>query len=260
MALEGGDDRAHSLVEPAGHRLVVAVEGEHRLERRDRLARLAHGEETSVADRGRRHPMADPGRREAIPGEILAGILLAGGRHVGMGQHPRRRDRMAGEDVGAEGGHGRDLHLRIGRQAAVMARMDDLDSDGAGIDVADPRPGRPPGMPSPLGLRHELHHAPVLEDEVMGRDLRLRVAQARERALGRRHAGVVQDQHVDPRADPRAAIGRGQDLGGGGVGGKGHRRPRSAPIRSQAALIAASRRVAIATASGGRPRASARSG
>ena len=149
-----------------------------------------------VADRSRRDPVADPGRGEAIPGKVLARILLAGGCHVGMGEHARRGDGRAGEDVGAQPDHGGDLPVRIGRQAAVMARMDDLDADRARIDVGDPGPGAAPGMPRPLGLRHQLGHAPVLEHEVMGRDFRGRVAQARERALRRRHAGIVQDQHV----------------------------------------------------------------
>ena len=85
--------------------------------------------------------------------------------------------------------------------------MGDLDADGAGIDIARPRPGAGTGMPGPVGLGHHLHDAPVLEHEVMGRDFRRRVAQALQRSLCSGHAGVVQDQHVEGVADPNAAIG-----------------------------------------------------
>ena len=70
-------------------------------------------------------------------------------------------------------------------------------------------------MPGAPRLRHELEHAPVLEDEVVGGDLRDRVAEPLQGLALVRHAGVVQDQHVGPAAVlALAVVGRGEDLRG----------------------------------------------
>jgi hypothetical protein len=196
MALEGGDDRAHRRVEVAGDRLLVAVERQHRLQGLDRLAGVAHGEEAAIPHRRRRHPVPDAFARQPLPGKVFARILLACRRHVGMGEHTGSGDRAPDDDVAGQRDDRGNLRFRIGRQPAGMAGMSDLDADGAGVDVAHARPGSGARVPGPVGLRHHLHDASVLEHEVMGRDLGGRVAQALQRTLRRRHARVVQDQHV----------------------------------------------------------------
>ena len=151
MALERRDDRMRARVEHAGHRQLVAVEGEHRLQRLHGLAGIALGEEPPVSQAGRWHAMADALRGEAVPWKRLARILLALGRHVGMAQDPLRRDRPAPEDVPGQGDHRGDLRLRVGRQPAGMGRMDDLDADRAGIEVGDALPGTPARVPGASG-------------------------------------------------------------------------------------------------------------
>jgi hypothetical protein len=47
-------------------------------------------------------PDADPGLGETGPREVLAGVLLAQGRDVGMADDPRLRNVMAGKDPVAE--------------------------------------------------------------------------------------------------------------------------------------------------------------
>ena len=94
---------------------------------------------------------------------------------------------------------------RIGKSriAEIVSGIDDLDADRAGVDVGLARPGRHAGVPGAARLRHELHDAAVLVDEVMARHPRLGVAQPIERRLGALHAGVVQQDDVGVRR-PRA--------------------------------------------------------
>src|SRR5215213_9225207 len=137
-------------------------------------------------------------------------------------------------------------------------------------------------MPGAARLGHELEHSAVGKNEVMSGDLGDWIAEPLQRFALVRHARVVQDQHGRaPAVAPLAMVRRWEDLGGdGAVRGEALRHgyarpadrlqarcgvmaylmPRSAAIRSQAALIAASRSVAILMASGGRPRAISRSG
>ncbi len=197
-----------------------------------------------------------------------------------MGQDALGRDRPALADVAAEiQRRGQLLFGKIG-QAAGMAGIGDLDADRAGVDVGFAGPVRGAGMPGAAAFRHELEGMAVLEDEVVRGHLRDRVAQPLQRFARNRHAGVVQDQHVRPPAGRAvgmlalAMVGRVKDLAGeaavgrrsvghGGQAGSCDRRrarPRSWVIASQAALIADRRRVAMATASWGRPRAISRSG
>ncbi len=102
-----------------------------------------------------------------------------------------------------------------------MARIDDLDADGGGVDVGLALPGAAPGVPGPALFGHQTQDGAVLIDDVVGRDLGLGVAQARDRRLGRLHAGIVQHQHVR-RAAPGVEVRRRR------VGVGGHEGPISA--------------------------------
>ena len=79
--------------------------------------------------------MADAGIVQDAPGKLFAGILLARRRDVGMAEHARRRNRVAGEDAAAQRSHRRDLPLGKIAIAELMAGIGDLDTDRAGIDV-----------------------------------------------------------------------------------------------------------------------------
>ncbi len=238
LSAEAG--RSHIAgVEHARHRLVVAVEAEHRLQGLDRLAGIAPGEEAPVPDRHGRHEVPHALGREPGPGKDLARILLALGRDVGLGEHPLGRDGPARTEVARQRGHRRHLRLRVGRQAADMPGMDDLDAERAGVDVALALPGGGARVPGAAGLRNHLGDGTILEHEVMRRDLGARIAQPGDGGLRALHAGVVQDQHVGPwdgravgpSAAALAVVRRGQDTPRHRAVGR-HRRPRSAAIRS----------------------------
>ena len=116
-------------------------------------------------------------------------------------------------------------------------------------------------MPGAARLRHHLKHAPVAEDEVMRRDLRDRIAQPLQGLAFVRHARVMQDEHGGtPAVLALPVIGRRKYLRGDRAFGVSALMPSpDAPLGGDAfpgaALMAATRSVAIFTASGGRPRA-----
>src|SRR6185312_11714348 len=142
MALERDDDLACRVVIDARRRHAVAVVAERELQLRDVFSGVAVAK-TAAFDRERRwwHPVPNSGLAEQIPRKFLARILLARWRHVGMGEHAVGTDRAAPrEDRTAECDHRGDLTARKIRIAEVMARIDDLDSDRAGIDVGLARP------------------------------------------------------------------------------------------------------------------------
>src|SRR4051794_23697945 len=136
-----------------------------------------------------------------------------------------------------------------------MAGIGDLDADGARVHVVLAAPERSPGVPGPTLLGHERNDASVGVDEVVRRHAAFRVAKPGERLIGIRHAGIVEEQDVDRPALALAVVRRGAALDG-----KRHARARMASMRSHAALIAASRSLAMRTNSSGRPRAISRSG
>jgi hypothetical protein len=115
---------------------------------------------------------------------------------------------MPAQDVARQQDHRRDLRLGEIGIAEVVAGIDDLDADGARVDVALPFPGRDPGMPGAPQLRHALNRAAILEHHIVRRDLARRLAQLGERGLPVGHAGVVQHQHVRAAgAQPTVMVG-----------------------------------------------------
>jgi hypothetical protein len=163
--------------------------------------------------------MADAGFVELPPGKFLAGVLLAVGRDIRMGEYAISADTMPRDDVMTERDNGLDLLRREVPIAEVMAGIDDLDADRARIDVGRAFPGRGPGMLGAARFGHELHDATVLENEIVARDLGRRIAEAGERFLGGFGAGVMKQQEIRRRdAAALAEIGRGGNLGGCKVG------------------------------------------
>jgi hypothetical protein len=84
-----------------------------------------------------------------------------------MREHPMGRHLAAEHDAAAQRDHGRGLAQRKIRIAPVMAAIDDLDADRAGIDVFLAGPGRDAGMPGALGFRDALHDTAVFQHDVM---------------------------------------------------------------------------------------------
>jgi hypothetical protein len=133
---------------------------------------------------------------------MLAGVLLSQGRDVRMPDDPRLGNVMGGQDLVAELDQRIDLGRGVRRQRAVRLReimpaIDDLDADGPGVQILVTLPAGDPGMPGPAAFGHHLVHPAILPEQVMGRDLCLRVAELVEGGLARHHAGIVQHQHVD---------------------------------------------------------------
>src|SRR6202022_4216850 len=98
--------------------------------------------------------------------KFLAGVLFARWRDVRMPEHAVGRHLAAEHDATAQRDHGGDLAQRKLRVAPVMAAIDDLDADRAGVDVFFAGPGCRAGVPGALGLRHALHDAAVFENDV----------------------------------------------------------------------------------------------
>ncbi len=102
-------------------------------------------------------------------------------------------------------------HLRLGERAVaeLVARIDDLDADRARVDIGLAAPGRDTGMPGTPLLGHQAEDPAILLHHVVSADPGRCVAQAIERRRAGRHAGVMEDQHVDRRAiRPRVVVGR----------------------------------------------------
>ena len=225
MTLEGFHDLLQALAVSGGHLHAIAVFLQAALQNGDGLALIAHAETLVAADRRGLDPEPDAGARKPLPIEPLAGVALAPRRDVGMRQHPLRWNGPAAQDVETQRLHR--AHLRVGKFAIaeLVARIVDLDADGARIEVGLTRPIALARVPGALALRHHLGDAPLFIDEVMGRDLRLRAGQPFEGRVGRFHAGVMQDQHVGCASFAPGLMVRRRDPQRGelGVGGGGHR-------------------------------------
>ena len=118
--------------------------------------------------------MADAGFGELPPGKFLAGVDLAAGRHIGVGEHALRLDVMAGDNPLAEIDDRADLPPGKTAIAELAPRIDDFDADGMRVDVRAAAPKTLAGMPGAVALAHHLHDAAVLVDEIVGGDLRFR--------------------------------------------------------------------------------------
>jgi hypothetical protein len=95
----------------------------------------------------RRDPVADSRFMKGLPREELARVDLAEWGDVGMGENVLRRDDVAEQDVAAEGDDPVDLPVGESPVAEFVARIDDLDADGARIDVGLAGPVRLAGVP-----------------------------------------------------------------------------------------------------------------
>src|SRR3954453_21890338 len=105
-----------------------------------------------VNEVARRARQRKPPLRQRMPGEQLARIFLPAGRDVRMADHVAAADSVPLLDVGNQRDDRGDLLVWELSIAELMARVDDLDADARGIDVADPAPARLAGVPGALGL------------------------------------------------------------------------------------------------------------
>jgi hypothetical protein len=80
-------------------------------------------------ERRRRNPVASARLREPRPIELLAGIDLAPGRHVGMREDPLRRNSAPRSYVAAQRGDGLHLRRREIGIAVLVAGVLNLDAD-----------------------------------------------------------------------------------------------------------------------------------
>ena len=83
-----------------------------------------------------------------------------------------------------------------------------LDPDRARIDIIAPSPAPCPRMPRARSFIYHLDHFAIARDQIMGRDLRLRIAKPVDRSLRALHRGIVEHHHVGPSdlTAPRTAI------------------------------------------------------
>jgi hypothetical protein len=115
-------------------------------------------------------------------------------------QHAICRDAVAADNVGRK--PLRRAHLGLGKIqiAQLMARIVDLNADGARVEVGLAGPMRHARVPGAHAFGNHLRYAAVAADHVVAGDLALGVRQPFDSLLGAVHAGVVQDQHVGPVA------------------------------------------------------------
>jgi hypothetical protein len=98
-------------------------------------------------------PRDQPGVVQLLPREVRTRILLAAGGDVGVADDALGLDVMALLDVAHQCDDLVDLRLRERRidaagRAVHIARVDDLDADGRGVQVAVPAPEAGAGMPA----------------------------------------------------------------------------------------------------------------
>ena len=105
-----------------------------------------------------------------------------------------------------------------------MAWVDQLDADGASVDVGLAAPIRNAGMPGPVSLVNKRVDAAVLIDQVMRAGSRRRIAEPRQRRRRGLHASVMENQDVDGRARRAFIVVRGSRFP--------HLRPLSFSMRS----------------------------
>ena len=101
---------------------------------------FAKDERGIVLQRRRLDPMANARERQLSPWKAFAGIDLATGRDIGMGEHAHGRNIVASYEIAAKRDHPVDLPSGKMRQACGMAGVDDLDADGQRIDVGRAAP------------------------------------------------------------------------------------------------------------------------
>lgn len=133
---------------------------------------------------------------QPCPRKALAGIDLANGCYIGVTEHPFRRYGPALAAIATQ--FNDRIDLRIGElwQAARVACIGDLDADGERVDIVFLAPDTLARMPGTTRFGHELQHPAVFMDEIVAGDLAFRPTEPVEGAIGRAHAGIVQQDHI----------------------------------------------------------------
>src|SRR5580658_6335926 len=96
----------------------------------------------------------------------------------------------------AQSHEGGDLGFGEWAIAIVMARIDQFDADGAGVNVDGAGPIGDARMPGSSSFWNMGINGAVLVDGIMGRDVGGRIAKPLKGSSAGYHAGVMQYQHV----------------------------------------------------------------
>ena len=135
MALKGLEDDGRLVVKLATGRAVIAKARQARLKGKDPCPLIADGQ--GCARRGRRlNPQPMPRRCEPCPREQLAGIFLAVRRDIGMADYAAVSNLPARSDLIEQRNQCRDLGVWKGAVAELVPGIDQLNTDGDGIDIA----------------------------------------------------------------------------------------------------------------------------
>ena len=203
MALESLDNYPGLIVKFTCYFNAIAINGQHQLQRFDRLSLIAALKIAARADRRGCNPMANSLLKQEFPVEIFPRIHLSPRRNVRMSKHPPRGDVVAGENVTAQLGNR--FHLRLGKiwKPGGMAAIDDFYANRAGIGVIIPFPKPDTGMVGPFVLWHHLYHFAISTDQIVAGDTTFRATQPFQRAGASGivfHAGIVEQQHIGCRS------------------------------------------------------------
>src|SRR5690606_9610335 len=154
------------------------------------VAKLQDG---AAAERLRLDVVADAGTGTASPVKLLAGVDRARRRHVRGGGVALGRDGVAGDDDPAPRLVADQVRFRKVGIEGVVAGVLYLDPDRARVDVAFSRPERHTRVPGAVGFVDHPHYAAIHVDEIMCRNLRLRIGQPAYRRLAVDGCRVVQE-------------------------------------------------------------------
>ena len=127
-------------------------------------------------------------------------------RHVGMGDHCLRRDRPPSHYTRQHGFQ--PCHKRLGKRCASVVVQ--LDPDGARIDVSKPAPRPRARVPCTLTLRHKRPERAIAPDQIMRRNLGVRITQPLASRVRICHRSIVKHHQFGPQPiAARPEIGRG---------------------------------------------------
>jgi hypothetical protein len=140
MSLKRLHDTPGRLVIGARHRDSVSVAHEIGLQRRDIGPSIAERKAVLLAERLGRDPMADAFPVKLVPRKVLARIMLAARRDIGMREDALRPDGMPRDHVAAQGDHGFDLDGGEIGVPADLVEPGDLYADRSRIDVTEAGP------------------------------------------------------------------------------------------------------------------------
>src|SRR5690242_10041571 len=130
MALERGHDLTRVGIVCAICRYAVAVFAQRFLKRDHGVAdRTWCKDLTKIRNWRRFYPMPDTGFKKCAPGKLLAGVLFARRRNIGMCKHPNRGNAAASLNTAAKRRHRGDLASGKIRITVVVTGICDFDSD-----------------------------------------------------------------------------------------------------------------------------------